>query len=138
MDAETGSVAINTIPKAKPPKTKCHQNGIANIGLVSEPMLLNSKLVAIIPTITPAIIRHEAIRVHNNKAAPIKIAKVDTSPILPCRLPKKASAQVMVLPQASTMASRPPVAAKPSGVAPLKPSTAVHRSEEHTSELQSR
>ena len=32
--AVTGSVAMNTIPKAKPPSTRCQYQGIANMGLV--------------------------------------------------------------------------------------------------------
>lgn len=51
-EAETGSVAINSIPMAKPPTTKCQYQGIANIALVSEPMKLNSEDIAIIPIIT--------------------------------------------------------------------------------------
>ena len=38
--ALTGSVAMNTIPKAKPPSTRCQYQGMANIGFESEPTAL--------------------------------------------------------------------------------------------------
>ena len=99
-DAETGSVAINTIPNANPPKTRCQCQGIENIGLVSEPTKLNRVEVAIIPIITPAMMRHAAIRVNTITAPPIKIASVETSPIEPGKLPIKASIQVIGAPVA--------------------------------------
>ena len=39
--ADTGSVAIKTMPKAKPPVTRCQYQGMANAGLVSEPTQLS-------------------------------------------------------------------------------------------------
>ena len=60
-DAETGSVAINIIPKAKPPVTKCQYQGIANIAFVSLPIALSSIDIATIPPNTPNTMRHEAI-----------------------------------------------------------------------------
>jgi len=35
MAAETGSVAMNTSPKANPPSTRCQWGGISNKGLVT-------------------------------------------------------------------------------------------------------
>ena len=55
--ADTGSVAMNIIPKAKPPITRCQCAGIANIGLVSDPMIFNSRDMPIIPISTPPTIR---------------------------------------------------------------------------------
>ena len=66
-----------------------------NMALVSEPMKLNSEDMAIIPIITPAMMRQEAMRANTINAPPIKSAKVDTSPIEPGTLPINASIQVM-------------------------------------------
>ena len=43
------------------------------------------------PIITPAIMRQAAMRVNTITAPPIKIARVETSPIEPGKLPTKAS-----------------------------------------------
>ncbi len=123
MDADTGSVAIKIMPKAKPPTTKCQYHGIANNGFVSDPSTLNSELRAIIPIITPATMRHAAIRIISSTAPPIKIASVLVSPTEPCTLPIKASIQVIPEP---TICSMPPAAPKLKLVAPAKPSTEVH------------
>ena len=55
-DAETGSVAIKTVPKAKPPKTKCQPGVIENIGLV-DGIKLNKEAVATNPITDPNITR---------------------------------------------------------------------------------
>ena len=86
---------MKIIPNAKPPNTKCQCQGIENIGLVSEPMILNKVAVAAIPIITPAIMRQEAMRVNKISAPPINNASVETSPIEPGRLPINASIQVI-------------------------------------------
>ena len=85
--ALTGSVAMKTMPKAKPPSTRCQYQGIANIGLVSLPMALNSSVVATMPTNTPAMMRHDAMpRVDQDQATPSRQASVEVSPIEPCDL----------------------------------------------------
>src|SRR5690606_8298876 len=122
IDAETGSVAMKIMPKAKPPVTMCQYQGVENIGLVSEPMTLNRLLRAIMPIITPATMRHEAILVMSNTAPPIKMAKVLVSPMEPCMVPINASIQFSPL---ATRPSMPPAAVTLSAVAPAKPSTAV-------------
>ena len=63
LAADTGSVAINTNPKAKLPIVKCQYQGIANIGLVSEPIKLRALLITIIPAKVPKIILQDAILV---------------------------------------------------------------------------
>ncbi|MCY1399439.1 hypothetical protein D9M71_144940 [compost metagenome] len=125
MDAETGSVAMNIMPKAKPPKTKCQYQGMANIGLVSEPMALNSQLVAIMPSITPATMRQDAMRVTSSTPPPIRMARVLVSPMEPWMVPRKASIQLMPWPR---MFSTPPAEPRLRDVAPANPSTAVHTS----------
>ena len=55
--ALTGSVAIYTMPKAKPPTVKCQYQGKANIWFVSLPTTLNNNEVATIPANTPPIMR---------------------------------------------------------------------------------
>ena len=52
--ALTGSVAMYTVPKAKPPRVKCQYQGSPNMALESLPMMLSRVDVAIIPTRTPA------------------------------------------------------------------------------------
>ena len=83
IDAETGSVAIKNIPKAKPPKTKCQYQVKPNNGLVAEPIILNKVLVRNIPKNTPSTILQAATPVINKITPPIKIAKVLVSPIEP-------------------------------------------------------
>ncbi|MPN63346.1 hypothetical protein SDC9_211104 [bioreactor metagenome] len=97
IEADTGSVAMKIMPKAKPPTTMCQYHGMANIGLVAEPTLLNTRLIAIMPSITPATMRHEAIFMISSTAPPMKMASVLTSPTEPCMKPKKASNQVRPL-----------------------------------------
>src|SRR5690625_1530838 len=103
---------------------------MANKGLVSLPMALNIKDVSTAPISTAAIMRQEAMRVISKTAAPIKIAKVEVSPIEPWIPPKKVCIHVMPLSVAAavnpTEKSIAPSAAKDKGVAPLKLSTAVH------------
>ena len=53
---------MKAMPKAKPPSTRCQCHGMLNMGLVSEPMTLNSREVATMPIMTPAMMRQEAIR----------------------------------------------------------------------------
>ncbi len=79
--------------------------------------------MATIPSITPATMRQEAMRVSSSTAPPMKIARVLVSPIEPCMWPRKASIQVKPWPR---MLSTPPAAARLSEVAPAKPSTEVH------------
>ena len=55
--AETGSVAMNTMPKAKPPSTRCQYHGIPIIGLSEPSSALSRRLVATIPRKTPRMIR---------------------------------------------------------------------------------
>ena len=57
------SVAIYTMPNAKPPNTKCHCQLMANIGLVSLPTKFSKVLVATMPRNTAVIVRQEPIRV---------------------------------------------------------------------------
>ena len=94
-EADTGSVAMKIIPRAKPPNTKCQCQGIENIWLESEPIKLNKVAEPIIPIMTPAIMRQEAIRVNTITAPPINNASVETSPIEPGILPMNASIQVI-------------------------------------------
>ena len=68
---ETGSVAMNTVPRAQPPSTMCQYHGTANIGLVSEPERLSTRDIAIVPTTTPVMVLPEPTCVHNNIAHPI-------------------------------------------------------------------
>src|SRR5690606_22662406 len=123
IDADTGSVAMKIMPKAKPPVTMCQYQGMENIGLVSEPMQLNRVLSATMQIITPTTMRHEEIKVSSSTAPPMKMARVLVSPIEPCMVPMKASIQLR---PPSTMASIPPAPATLRAVAPAKPSTAVH------------
>ncbi|SSL00206.1 Uncharacterised protein [Klebsiella pneumoniae] len=79
------------------------------------------------PIITPATMRQDATRPKRMIAPPMKIISVDTSPIEPGILPRKASIQLTGTPVATfTSASPPPLAHWESGVAPEKPSAAVH------------
>ena len=48
---------MNIMPKAKPPSTRCQYQGMENIGLVAEPIRLNSVAVSTMPIMTPATIR---------------------------------------------------------------------------------
>src|SRR5690606_2925533 len=123
MEAETGSVAMKIMPKANPPVTMCQYQGMANIGLVSEPIALNSRLSTTMQIITPATKRQEAILVISSTAPPMKMARVLVSPMEPCMVPMKASIQLR---PPLTTASIPPAPATLSAVAPEKPSTAVH------------
>ena len=59
----TGSVARNTMPNAKPPRTRCQYHGMLNIGLLSLPMILNIMEVRNTPINPPAMIRQDAIPV---------------------------------------------------------------------------
>ena len=68
------------------------------------------------PSITPAMMRQEATRVTIRKAAPMRQASVEVSPMEPWMVPRKASVQVM---PAFAMAVRPPSLARYSAVAPL-------------------
>ena len=56
LAAVTGSVAMKTIPKAKPPMVRCQNQGTENIGLLSLPIRLNSVEVRTIPAKTPSMI----------------------------------------------------------------------------------
>src|SRR5690606_19742836 len=126
-EAETGSVAMNIMPNAKPPSTRCQYHGMENIGFVSEPMKLKSVAVSTIPSMTPATMRQDATRPKRMMAPPIKIIRVDTSPMEPGILPINASNQVTGCPVALlTSVSPPPAAHCESGVAPENPSAAVH------------
>ena len=116
IDADTGSVAMNIMPKAKPPITRCQCQGTANIGLVSEPIALNNSAEATMPSMTPATIRHAAIFITSSTAPPSRMASVLVSPIEPCTVPRKALIQSM---PALVTASTPPAAPSDSMVAPV-------------------
>lgn len=103
-ELDTGSVAMNTKPKAKPPSTKCHWKVIENIGLVSEPIVLNKVAHKNAPIRTPAITLHDAMPVTKIIKAPTAIINVEPSPIQPGMFPKNASIQVIALPAVSTKA----------------------------------
>ncbi|MNP43053.1 hypothetical protein D3C76_1368510 [compost metagenome] len=107
-EADTGSVAINIMPKAKPPSTRCQYHGMANIGLVAEPIRLNSVAVRIMPSMTPATMRQEATRPNRMMAPPIRIISVETSPIEPGMVPIKASNQLTGWPVALLTSASPP------------------------------
>ncbi len=78
--AVTGSVAMNTVPKAQLPSTMCHQKGMAKKGLVFEPMALKSRAIATVPIVTPAMIRHEPTPVTMRITAPMRHASAEVSP----------------------------------------------------------
>ena len=91
MRAEvTGSVAINTAPKAKPPSTRCIYQGILATA-VSGPNWLNKNAVNAPPTNTDNIVFQLATRVTRRITAPIRIANVETSPTEPGMKPRNAS-----------------------------------------------
>ncbi|MNH39998.1 hypothetical protein D3C79_1012460 [compost metagenome] len=95
--------------------------------MVAEPMLLNRKAVAIMPSITPATMRQEATRPNRIIAPPIRIISVETSPTEPGMLPRKASIQLIDWPVATLLRlCAPPTLHCARGVAPEKPSAAVH------------
>ncbi len=50
---------MKTVPKAQPPRTKCHQKGVAKNGLVSEPMALSPSSHHDGADATPAMMRQE-------------------------------------------------------------------------------
>ena len=79
------------------------------------------------PMKTPATMRHEATRPKMMMAPPMRIISVETSPIDPGILPRKASIQLTGWPvETLTSDSPPPLAHWDNGVAPEKPSAAVH------------
>jgi hypothetical protein len=61
LAADTGSVAINTNPKAKLPIVRCHHHGTVNIGFVSDPTRFKKLLIRIIPIRVARMILQEAI-----------------------------------------------------------------------------
>jgi hypothetical protein len=114
--AVTGSVAINTAPKAKPPKIKCKCAG-NNINSLT-PQRLNNKLIIYPPIKTDSIVFHEPIPVKIKIAAPINIAIVEVSPTEPGIVPLKK--ELIKLISTGILAAK---SAK--GVAPEKPSITV-------------
>ena len=62
IDALIGSVAMKTVPKAKPPSTMCQYQGRL-WPVPSSPRALKRKEVATMPRKTPDMMRQEAIRV---------------------------------------------------------------------------
>ena len=91
--AVTGSVTMKTVAKAQLPTTMCHQNGMANAALVSDPMRLKTDAMAIVPSVTPAMVRHEPTPVAMITSAPIRQASAEVSPRLPGMNPMNASHQ---------------------------------------------
>src|SRR5690554_672871 len=83
MAADTGSVAINTIPKAKPPRVRCQYQGMANMALLSLPTALNTADMATMPRNTPSMMRQLAMRVSSRMAAPMAMATSEVSPMEP-------------------------------------------------------
>src|SRR5512137_768239 len=112
---------MNTVPKAHPPATMCHQNGTAKYGLVAEPMKLNRLAIAIVPAATPVISRHEPTPVAIRMTAPTRQASADVSPIDPFSKPTKACHQDRLRSAIGPVAWR----ICESTVAPEKPSTAT-------------
>ena len=106
MAEETGSVAMNIIPKANPPITKCQCQGVAKAGFESEPTRLNKPLNKNIPRKTPATTRHAAMRITRRKAPPSSTSKVEVSPSDHGIVPIKACIQV----HCSVTADTPPAA----------------------------
>ena len=112
----TGSVAINTAPKQKPPRTRCSYQGICAIVLFSMPIALNTQAMNAPPTNTEIIVFQLATPVHKRITAPIRIAITLVSPIEPGIRPVTIS-----MLNSGTV---PVVAANPRGVATVSPSTA--------------
>ena len=110
----TGSVAMNTAPKQKPPSTRCSYQGICAIG-VSGPIALNTHAMKAPPTNTENIVFQLAIPVHNSRMAPRAMAITLVSPIEPGIRPVTMSQE--------NSGTAPEVAAAPNGVATVRPST---------------
>ena len=115
MAADTGSVAMYIMPKAKPPSTMCQYQGMANIGLVALPIRLKSPDSTIMPSITPATIRQAAMPVSSSRPPPSRMASVLASPTAPGMKPRKASVQES---PCWVRAATPPSLAMPNAVAP--------------------
>lgn len=111
----TGSVAINTAPKQKPPRTRCSYQGMLAIALPSMPMALNTQAMNAPPTNTEIIVFQLAMPVHRRITAPIRIAITLVSPMEPGIRPVTISML--------NAGAAPVVAASPSGVATVSPST---------------
>src|SRR5512134_3656268 len=112
---------MNTVPKAQPPSTMCHQNGTPNHGFVCEPIALKTSDIAIVPTATPAIERHDAIRVTSSSTAPSRQASAEVSPIDPGSSPMNAFHHEKPADSNGCVITR----ICPRSVAPEKPSTAT-------------
>src|SRR5574344_482677 len=78
----TGSVAINTAPKQKPPRARCSYQGMWAIA-VSGPQIFNTQAIKAPPTKTDTIVFQLATPVHNRITAPISMAITLVSPIEP-------------------------------------------------------
>ena len=63
IEALIGSVAMNTVPKAKPPSTVCQYHGRPKPGFSGLAKALKSNEVPTMPRKTPVMMRHEATRV---------------------------------------------------------------------------
>ena len=68
----------------------CHQNGTPKYGFVAEPIRLNAVAIAIVPSVTPAIVRHEPMPVTISSTAPSRHASAEVSPIEPGSSPTNA------------------------------------------------
>ena len=113
----TGSVAINTAPKQKPPKHKCSNQGILAIA-VSGPMVLKIHPITAPPTNTDNIVFQLATPDHNRITAPIAMAITLVSPIEPGIRPVTISQE-----KAGYAIASVAVEACPSAVAAVRPST---------------
>ena len=78
----TGSVAMNTAPKQKPPSTRCSYHGMLAIA-VSGPMVLNTQPMNAPPTNTENIVFQLAMPVHSSRMAPRAMAMTLVSPMEP-------------------------------------------------------
>src|SRR5210317_1591661 len=121
MAPETGSVAMKTSPKAKPPRTRCQRGPSSNIGLELLPTITKSVDKHTAPISPESMMRQDPIPERTRTAAPKRQARADVSPIDPVMAPTKASYQLV----AAVTACSPPSAAWLRAVAPLTPSTAV-------------
>ena len=88
--------AMNTVPNAKPPTTRCQSGFISNVRFDSLPMAKRSVDRLTAPMTTLSMIFQDPTPVTIRIAAPIRQASVDVSPIDPCMVPRKACPNVSV------------------------------------------
>ena len=110
----TGSVAINTAPKAKPPSNKCSTPSWAET-LSAAPKLLKSNATSAPPAKTLNIVRQEAMRVQSKRAAPNMMAMNEVSPMEPGIKPVNISQTEVVMGWLAPAWPRAVAAVKPSG-----------------------